>query len=308
MSRVVNSAAMRFLRPYISRELPGWGRVYGSLVGDFRADARWRGTGQRWMRGKLHGYDMLLDLGNWSNRSTFFLGRFYDLPTQLVLAAILREGDTFVDIGANEGMVSLLAARLVGRAGKVIAFEPNPRPRSVFQAAIDRNRIGNVDLRPVGLSDAASVLRLTVPKVNSGEGSFGRPDYDPASVDLVECRVDRGDAELRDALPRLLKIDVEGFELHALKGLEQTIARCHPAVVMEMVSRHLANAGSSISDVVSFMTERGYTAQSTGLEKRHGRQSLRLGEADFSGTVHGDFLWTHASQPLPRQPTGHDTM
>lgn len=308
MSRAANVAAMRLLRPYIRRELPGWGRLYGSLVGDFRSDERWRDAGQRWMRGKLHGYEMLLDLGNWSNRSTFFLGRFYDLPTQLALAASLREGDTFVDIGANEGMISLLAARLVGPAGKVIAFEPNPRPRSVFQAAINRNRIGNVDLRPLGLSDSAGVLQLTVPKVNSGEGSFGRPDYDPASVDLVECSVQVGDQELREARPRLLKIDVEGFELHVLRGLEQTIARCRPAIVMEMVTQHLVNAGSSIAEVVSFMTDRGYTAQQTGLTKRHGRQVLQLREADFSGNVYGDFLWTHAARSHPGRASGHETM
>jgi hypothetical protein len=67
-----------------------------------------------WMRGKLHGYEMSLDLGNWSNRQTYFLGRFYDLPTQLVLLSCLRPDDIFVDIGANEGMISLLASRLVG--------------------------------------------------------------------------------------------------------------------------------------------------------------------------------------------------
>src|SRR6202165_822638 len=170
MRRFYQNTLIFLLRPYISRELPGWGYLYRAFIGDYTADARWRGRPPRWIRGKLHQYEMFVDLSQWTNRSTFFLKRLYDLPTQLLLKKLLHEGDLFVDVGANEGMISILAARLVGPTGKVISFEPNPKPRSIFQATIDRNQIKNIDLIPVGLGYQDGTLSLSVPKINTGEG------------------------------------------------------------------------------------------------------------------------------------------
>src|SRR5260370_22584442 len=92
------------------------------------------------------------------------------------MKACLKPGDTFVDIGANEGTISLLASSLVGRTGKVLSLEPNPRPREVFRSNIEHNAISNIHLFPTGLGERDDVLVLTVPKINSVEGSFGRPE------------------------------------------------------------------------------------------------------------------------------------
>ncbi|MBR0725044.1 FkbM family methyltransferase [Bradyrhizobium manausense] len=281
---------MIFLRPYIYRELPGWGRLYERFVGNYDRDPEWRGHSERWVRGKLHGYEMLLDLGRWSNRATYFLGRFYDLPTQLALGAILRPNDTFVDVGANEGMISLLASRLVGRSGQVIAFEPNPQPRARFQAAITRNEIANVRLLNFALGAEASVLPLTVPKINSGEGSFGRPDYPAELVDVVDCEVRVGDDVLRRIRPRLVKIDVEGFECNVIRGLGEVIEECHPAIVTEIVSAHLQKAQSSVTELVGMMNEKGYRSYRLSLSAKKG---LRLIPGEVDPDAHGDFLWMH---------------
>ena len=68
----------------------------------------------------------------------------------LILKLILKAGDTLVDVGANEGHISLLGSHLVGTPGKVIAFEPNPVPRAIFQTVIDRNHVKNITLVPAG--------------------------------------------------------------------------------------------------------------------------------------------------------------
>jgi hypothetical protein len=81
------------VRPYIWHELPGWGRLYSRFVGDYRRDASWAGEPSRTIRGKLHGYEIDLDLSRWSERATYFLGRFYDLENQLLPTRILRPGD-----------------------------------------------------------------------------------------------------------------------------------------------------------------------------------------------------------------------
>jgi FkbM family methyltransferase len=285
------------LRPYIYHELPGWGALYRRFVGDYRRDARWAGRGDRWMRGKLHGYEVQLDLGNWSNRYTWFLGRYYDLPTQLVLTTILRPGDTFVDVGANEGQMSFLASHLVGSGGHVVAVEPNPRPRRRLEAGIARNAIANIEVAALGLGEEDAVLPLTVPRVNSGEGSFGRPDYADDTVDIVECPVRRGDDVLAGRQVHAIKMDVEGFELQALRGLAGTIAAFHPPVTLEIVGRHLRNAGSRVSDVTGFMEGHGYRGYTLSVARAGLRQTLVLRRFVASPDFEGDVLWLRDEDP-----------
>ncbi len=133
--------------------------------------------------------------------------------TQLAMKAILREGDAFIVVEANEGALSLLASRLVG-SGHVIAFELNPKPRSMLEAAINRNRISIITVHPIGLGAFDATLPLSFPKVNSGEGSFGRSVYSSGDVEIIQCDVRRGDGILAGEEPKLIKIDVEGFEMN----------------------------------------------------------------------------------------------
>jgi FkbM family methyltransferase len=291
MNKLAQRAAMLVLRPYISMELPGWGRVYSLVDGGYQADGDWAWLGTRWVRGKLHGYEMLLDLGHWSNRLTYFLCRLYDLPTQLVLQKYLRPGSTFIDVGGNEGALSLLASRLVGPSGKIIAFEPNPKPRAIFKATIDRNRISNVTINPIGLGDRDETLRLTAPKINSGEGSFGKSNYKPEDTEIIICEIRRGDDVLRNAKPALIKIDVEGFELSVLKGLTETIAENRPPIVMEMISGHLANCGTRPAEIASFMEGHRYRPFKIGTQRKFMKQILTCDQTRIGDDVDGDILW-----------------
>jgi FkbM family methyltransferase len=289
--------ALYLIRPYTRCELPGSSRLYEAFVGGRPSDGNWQGLGPRRIKGKLHGYYMQLDLSGWSNRKTYFFGRFYDLPTQLLLKNVLRDGDTFVDIGANEGMMSLLAARLVGSRGRVIAFEPNPVSRGVFETAVADNAIDSIDIRPFGLSDSEATLELVVPSFNSGEGTFGESQYPAESVTRVRCPVRIGDRELAGQRPRLMKIDVEGFEEHVLRGLEETIGRTRPLIVMEMVGRHLRRAGSSIEALVSLLTGYGYRGLRLGLSSSRPKR-LTLRPAAFSPEFGGDVLWAQQGDPV----------
>ncbi len=76
----IRTYAAMLVRPYIRRELPAWGKVYKTVVGDYEADDQRKAPERIWFRGKFHKYEMSLDLGYWSNRATFFLGRYPDCP------------------------------------------------------------------------------------------------------------------------------------------------------------------------------------------------------------------------------------
>lgn len=284
---------MRVARPYIWHELPAWRRIFNLIVGGYASNASWADAGRVWMRGKLHPYLMHLDLAKWPDRNAFFLGRYYELETQTALLLLLRPGETMVDIGANEGMLSLVAAHAVGASGRVIAFEPNPAPRAALEAAIARNAIGHLDLRPLGLADEAGSFTLSIPLVNDGEGSFGRPDYAGEDVRTIVCEVRIGDEELAGTSPALIKIDVEGFETRVVRGLRATIDRARPILITEVVDHHLANAGSSAAELRDLLSALGYRALALSTRRRGLRHRLRLAPVAPGRGHNGDVLWIH---------------
>src|SRR5581483_3952589 len=157
--------------PYIRMELPGWGilaRASGILD-----DALWSNAGTRQIHGKLHGYQMNMDLRSWSDRQGFFLKRFYDLEGQLMLQRALRQGDRFIDVGANIGMMTLIAASCVGASGSIESFEPNPVAFGRLKEHVEVNHLSNVKVHQAALADAPGTLELQVVGKHTGAGTLG---------------------------------------------------------------------------------------------------------------------------------------
>ena len=290
--RALQSLAIVIARPYVSRELPGCGRVYDTVVGGYERNWLWAAAPIKTIRGKRHGYLMRLDLSRWADRSAFFLGRWYDLPTQLLMADLLKAGDTVVDIGANRGMFALAASRLVGDGGKVICFEPNPNCYTVLERDIAANAIANIVVNKMGLGSQEEELLLSVPLINSGEGTFGQSAYSADTTYQVRAQVKIGDRVLATERPAFIKIDVEGFECNALAGLADTLRRYHPIVLTEVVSAHLTRCGASVKQLRTLMESLGYEGHTISLEKKEGRYAWRLSPFDEANPLF-DALWLH---------------
>ena len=284
-----------FIIPYIRRELPAWGKLYQLAIGDYKKDHRWKNVTEITIQGKLHKYFMRLDIRGWSNRATWALGRFYDLGTQLVVSKLLRPGDLFVDIGANEGMISLVAARSVGSDGKVIAFEPNPVPRAKFEKNLELNIISTVNIIAAGASDQEGTLELFVPEINTGEGSFAHDGNHQQPGTVVACPIITGDSVLKDANPSLIKIDVEGFEGKVILGLSATISRTDPIIIMEMVETHLLRAGWSPAKLSNQMSELNYVGMRIEIAGRFAKK-LKLSPLKTSDWIDCDVLWIPTSK------------
>ncbi len=294
--------------PYMRRELPGWGRAFNSLVGGYQSDEQWKDEPRRTIRGRLHGYEMELDLSRWSERLTYFLGRFYDLPTQLAMIEILRPGDRFVDVGANIGMLTLLGSRLVGPTGSVDSFEPNPRNLERIAGFLAANHIENVRVHPAALGEVPGKLPLSVPRNNSGEGTLtpmagieanGLDRFQTFEVDVLV-----GDQVLaaHDAPPALIKIDVEGFELHVLSGLRQTLASARPVVTTEMKPEHLVRAGHTTNHLFELMGSHGYQAFRLETSGRGTSPKLDLRPAGATDADY-DAIWIHPDGPVSSRLT-----
>jgi FkbM family methyltransferase len=285
------------IRPYIWHELPAWGWLYARFIGDFQHDSYWKGEKSRTIRGKLHGYTMDLDISHWSERQTYFLGRSYDLDIQLLQMRVLRPGDRFVDIGANIGMVSLLASRLVGPDGIVDAVEPNPRCAERIRSLIACNRISNIRLHNLALADSEGILPLSVPRHNSGEGTLTSVARErartPEEIEVFNVPVRRGDDVLSfdPKPPILIKIDVEGFERQVLTGLDRMLNEHEPLVVAEVGYYEPGRMPPGLFEV---MESHGYSAYAPGLRRKGVRQELTLEPVD-KGQVPLDVVWVPRS-------------
>jgi FkbM family methyltransferase len=267
--------------PYARLELPGWGKLLG-LLGVMHREG-WDGAPTRTIRGRNHGYLMPLDLSNWSERLTYFLGRHHEIPTAMFLQAAVRKGETFIDVGGNIGMVTLHAARLVGPTGHVHTFEPNPVMVDRLRGLIALNQIKHVTLHAAALADQAGELVLRVLHDHPGQGTLGEiPSADRDAITQeyrVPVRV--GDEALANSGASMsgaltIKVDAEGYELHVFRGLRGTIERHSPAICCEVCPPYLARAGTTVDELFAFMHGLGYEAYCVTTPTRRLRHPLHL--------------------------------
>jgi FkbM family methyltransferase len=172
------------------------------------------------------------------------------------LVGSLEPGATFVDVGANIGYFSFLASRVVGPTGRVIAMEPNPRTAARFRENLKRNQFRNIQLHEVALADAAGESDFFLAP-DSGSSSFSSASADSHDSARVKCV--QGDSLLSD-LTRLdfLKMDVEGAEFLALRGMDRTIARFRPVIVIEISNELLTRQGATADGIRQLLMAHGY--------------------------------------------------
>jgi FkbM family methyltransferase len=131
------------------------------------------------------------------------------------LLHVLQPGDTFVDIGANVGAYTILAAKNAG--ADVVSFEPIPSTFGKLKRNVEANRVEKkVDLRRYGVSDKAGTLYFTMSM--DAVNHVLRDDEVADGTEAVEVPVSTLDVLLKDRQPALMKIDVEGFEWPVLNG------------------------------------------------------------------------------------------
>jgi len=181
-----------------------------------------------------------------------------------LLKTLLSGGDTFIDVGANMGSWSLPAAKLVGRSGCVLAFEPVPRMAEALRKSAWANRFEQVRVFGVALSNYTGEAEFSAENENSGGSRLGRMPDDPGrSFSGHRVRVTTLDevvgAENLKAVA-LIKIDVEGFEAEVLQGATRTLKELRPALYFEtgqeppekrrIVSGVLRDAGYDLVGIV----------------------------------------------------------
>jgi FkbM family methyltransferase len=179
----------------------------------------------------------------------------YEPDVTAFVRSRLRPGDTFLDLGANLGHFSLLAAAQVDD-GRVIAVEASSRNVVALRASIRENQLTNVQVLNVAASSTWQLLAFAASGTN---GMTMRSDPADTHVEVVQG-VPLDDALEIDRLD-LVKIDVEGAEFLALSGLRSHLTRFMPTIVSEFSPPALEEvSGVTAETYLAFLFELGYSA------------------------------------------------
>ncbi len=191
------------------------------------------------------------NLANFIDWTVFFYGAYALNELRLLadLAAALRAKQgtvNFFDVGANIGHHSLFMSR---HADRVFSFEPFPAVFREMQRKLSHAGVANATAFPVALGDRTGTALFHPPTgANQGTGTLGEILPDNANTNSISVQVARGDDFIAaNDLPRvsLLKMDVEGFEEQALEGLQNTLHRDRPPILIEIQPEGRTGSGQS---------------------------------------------------------------
>ncbi|WP_176730486.1 FkbM family methyltransferase [Devosia insulae] len=189
------------------------------------------------------------DWGNWETSNTALLLR------------MLGTAADFVDIGANIGWFTLVAAHALAGRGQVHSFEPDPAHLAKLRANVAANQLENVTINGCALSDRSGDAHLHLNAVNRGDNSL-LPNAERTASTLVPLRRLDDYDQLGRARPLLIKLDVQGSEIDVLNGARTLLASYpHDLVLFCEVSPIALRAGGRrAAELAALLEELGFAA------------------------------------------------
>jgi FkbM family methyltransferase len=208
----------------------------------------------------LGGARFICDLTDTIAREVCFTGRYEPQETQIA-QRLLKPGMTVLDVGANWGYFTLTCAHLIGPTGRVIALEPHPSLSAMLAANVRSNGLTQVETIAVAAGAAAGTrgfVGFTQDGGNSGvsraASALERPDFESRTAAIDDLLDARGWARVD-----LVKMDIEGGEAEAIKGMAAGLAQhryrvmvleCHPGLI--------AQSGSTLERCLAPLVQAGY--------------------------------------------------
>jgi len=242
-------------------DLVSWQQFRDVLLGstEFQALFGAYKNPDRWVLADLNDRRMWVNLADRAVSFPCLQGDYEPAETRAV-RRLLKPGQAFVDIGANIGWFSAIAATILRDEGSIVAVEPRPDIFHWLVQTLDLAEMGTrISAHQLALGDAPGSIDLT----------WGRNTPNPGGSRLVRDGIPEGQEGVRVdmvtldslALPScdFIKIDVEGAEMIALRGGSDTISRDRPIVMSEIHNRQLRDVSRcSAVEYARFFTDRSY--------------------------------------------------
>lgn len=177
-------------------------------------------------------FKIVIDPKNGFVDEVIYTNGVYEPDILQVIKNNLKSGDIFIDIGANIGQHSLFSASIVGNNGRVILFEPIPKLVTQIKESLSENsEINNITIHNVAASNTKDKAKIKLRPNNIGGSSLHHHDKDFETVTIKTIPAD----DLLLDLPKvnLIKIDTEGHEIEVLHGLQKTLKKYTPKIIIE---------------------------------------------------------------------------
>lgn len=220
----------------------------------------------------LHGVKLLIDPAKDKGvELALYQTGTYEKGTIQLLGDFLKQGSVFMDIGANIGLMSTIASKIVGEKGRVYAVEANPKTIEVLRHNCAINQCENIEILPIALaSEKGSAILYENWNVNRGGASL-ISQGDEHGITVSKERLD--DLFSPDAPVHLVKIDVEGFELEVLKGGVAWFKTQQPVFIIEVSTQRSNQEGATPESIMSFVAELGNYSfyKQKGTKERRGK-------------------------------------
>lgn len=206
-----------------------------------------------------HGFRLFIPK---SDRSIYtlslFLTKEYEPKESELILSLLKKGDTVIDIGANVGYMTCLMGQRVGTIGTVYAFEPEPRNFEILHRNIKLNNLSNVKAYNLALSEKCGVSRLFISPENKGDHTLVFLNNGRGFVNVKTVRID-GFISERDI--SLVKIDVQGYELHVLNGMTSYLSnRVVRNIIVEFTPFRVKKSGKTPYEFFEIIQRYGLNA------------------------------------------------
>lgn len=186
----------------------------------------------------------------------------FELGERSFVQRFLHPGMTVLDIGAHHGLYTLLASKVVGPNGQVVAFEPSPRERRALRLNVGLNRCKNVVIQDLALGDNRGECNLyVVDHHETGCNSLRPPAFSGSTslVSVIVVSLDQWLAERHLGSVDLIKLDAEGGELSVLQGAQRLLERRpRPVILAEVQDIRTKPWGYRAGEIINYLSAKGY--------------------------------------------------
>lgn len=203
----------------------------------------------------------------------------YEISETEIFKSCLKPGMTVVDVGANIGYYTVMAALAIGNNGHVIAYEPAPENFSFLKSNISLNKLSNVIAVQKALSDHSGIETLYLTENNKGTHSFANNRKVKKSITVPTDTLDNSLEKMGTEHVDIIKMDVEGAEPMVISGMDKTLSQNPDVIIfMEFYPLAITRLGHKPIDLLDKLSRRGFHIWIIDENKK---SPVRLGAADF---------------------------
>lgn len=177
---------------------------------------------------------MVVHISDWIQQNLYFLNEYEEKEIRF-LEKFLQKGDTFIDVGANIGLFSLVASKQIGETGKVFAFEPIQKNFNHLIQHIQLNNLTNIQYEKLAVSNKQGEIELYLNEQDSDSGTATAfAEVFTSAERAITIPLDDYFVGKESVIVKLIKMDIEGGEYLALQGMSKLLKRDKPTLLIEI--------------------------------------------------------------------------